>query len=131
MSEENTQEPQAQANGQDQDKAAPSFAVRRIYLKDLSFETPMGLEAFNQKQPPKIEQELNVQVNRVDENHHEVVLLLTITAKMEEKVAFLIEVKQAGISPSAAWIKPPWRKSLTLTARTFCSPMRAKPSTVF
>ncbi|MCP8899613.1 protein-export chaperone SecB [Gilvimarinus xylanilyticus] len=97
MSEENTQEPQAQANGQDQDKAAPSFAVRRIYLKDLSFETPMGLEAFNQKQPPKIEQELNVQVNRVDENHHEVVLLLTITAKMEEKVAFLIEVKQAGI----------------------------------
>ncbi|UTF58689.1 protein-export chaperone SecB [Gilvimarinus sp. DA14] len=93
MSEENTQE--AQANGQDQ--AAPSFSIKRVYLKDLSFETPMGLEGFNQKQPPKIEQELNVQVHRVDEVHHEVVLLLTITAKIEDRVAFLIEVKQAGL----------------------------------
>lgn len=99
MSEETPNQPQnsegaAQSNGE---AKQPVFAIKRIYLKDVSFETPMGIEGFNQKQPPKVEQELNVQVNRVDEQHHEVVLLLTITAKLEERTAFLIEVKQAGI----------------------------------
>ncbi|BFM22265.1 protein-export chaperone SecB [Gilvimarinus japonicus] len=92
MSEENnTQE----AAGEEQ--AKPAFSIKRIYLKDLSFETPMGIEAFNQQQPPKVEQELNVQVTKIDDAHHEVVLLLTVTAKVEERTAFLIEVKQAGV----------------------------------
>ena len=89
-----TNEAAAQGNG---DAKQPVFAIKRIYLKDLSFETPMGLDAFNQKQPPKVDQELNVQVSRVDEQHHEVVLLLTVTAKVENRTAFLIEVKQAGV----------------------------------
>ncbi len=99
MSEEtnnavDTNEAAAQGKG---DAKQPVFAIKRIYLKDLSFETPMGLEAFNQKQAPKVEQELNVQMSRIDEQHHEVVLLLTITAKLEDRTAFLIEVKQAGV----------------------------------
>ncbi|WP_049723233.1 protein-export chaperone SecB [Gilvimarinus polysaccharolyticus] len=92
MSEENTT---PEAAGEEQ--AAPAFAIKRIYLKDLSFETPMGLEAFNLQQPPKIEQELNVQVSKIDDAHHEVVLLITITAKVDDRTAFLIEVKQAGV----------------------------------
>ncbi|HEY7885281.1 MAG TPA: protein-export chaperone SecB [Cellvibrionaceae bacterium] len=99
MSEETNNQPQtndepAQANT---DAKQPSFAIKRIYLKDLSFETPMGLEAFNQQQPPKVEQELNVQISKLDDSHHEVVLLLTVTAKIGERTAFLIEVKQAGV----------------------------------
>src|SRR5690606_4541672 len=89
-----TNDDPAQANAE---AKQPSFAIKRIYLKDLSFETPMGLEAFNQQQPPNIEQELNVQVSKLDDNHHEVVLLLTVTAKIEGRTAFLIEVKQAGV----------------------------------
>ncbi|WP_339897423.1 protein-export chaperone SecB [uncultured Gilvimarinus sp.] len=92
MSEEN---PTPEAAGEE--KASPAFAIKRVYLKDLSFETPMGIEAFNQNQPPKVEQELNVQVTKIDEAHHEVVLLLTVTAKIEDRTAFLIEVKQAGV----------------------------------
>lgn len=93
MSDENTNQPE-QANGE---QPARSFSIKRVYLKDLSFETPMGLEAFNQQQPPKVEQDLNVQVSKLDDSHHEVVLLLTVTAKIDDRVAFLIEVKQAGI----------------------------------
>ena len=92
MSEETTT-PEAAG----EEKASPVFAIKRIYLKDLSFETPMGIEAFNQQQPPKVEQELNVQVSKIDDAHHEVVLLLTVTAKVEDRTAFLIEVKQAGV----------------------------------
>lgn len=100
MSEENTpteENPQAQS-GQNEEQAAPLFAIRRIYLKDLSFETPMGVEGLaSVTKPPKIEQELNVQVNPLPNSQYEIVLLLTITAKHDDKVVFLVEVKQAGL----------------------------------
>ncbi len=93
MSEENTVEEAAIT-----DNASESVLnIKRVYLKDLSFETPMGLEGFNQKNPPKIEQEVNVQANKIDNKHHEVILLMTVTANIEGRVAFLIEVKQAGV----------------------------------
>ena len=57
----------------------------------------MGVEAFTKQFKPNIQQDLNVQVNQLDEGTHEVVLLLTITAKIEGRTVFLVEVKQAGI----------------------------------
>jgi preprotein translocase subunit SecB len=74
-----------------------AFSIQKIYLKDISFETPSGLEAFSQTWNPNIQQDLNIQVTRLDENLHEVVLLLTITARIETKAIFLVEVKQAGL----------------------------------
>ncbi|ROQ21436.1 MULTISPECIES: protein-export chaperone SecB [Marinimicrobium] len=94
MADENT----TQENGAGATQEAPrGLQIKRIYLKDLSFETPMGVESFNRAWKPKIDQELNVQVNNLDENHYEVVLLMTITATMDDKVVFLVEVKQAGL----------------------------------
>ena len=87
----------AQGNGADTQAAPRGLQIKRIFLKDLSFETPMGLEAFNRNWKPKIEQELNVQVIDHSDNQYEVVLLVTATAYIEEKVAFLVEVKQAGL----------------------------------
>ncbi|MES2676507.1 MAG: protein-export chaperone SecB [Pseudomonadota bacterium] len=73
------------------------FSIHKIYLKDISFETPSGLEALTKAWNPKIQQDLNVQVSRLDESLHEVVLLLTITARIENKAIFLVEIKQAGL----------------------------------
>lgn len=94
MSEENLNQEQA---AETESRTAPELNIKRIYLKDLSFETPMGLDAFSQQTQPKIEQEMNIQVNKLDEQHHEVILLVTIVAKVEDRTAFLIEVKQAGV----------------------------------
>ncbi len=77
--------------------AQAGLQIKRIYLKDLSFERPMGVEAFSKTWKPKIGQELNIQVNTVEENLFEVVLLMTVTATMENRTSFLIEVKQAGL----------------------------------
>lgn len=94
----NTQANGTQANGASTEQPAlKGLQIKRIYLKDLSFETPMGVEVFNRTWKPKIDQELNVQVNNLDDSHYEVVLLLTITAILEDKTVFLIEVKQAGL----------------------------------
>jgi len=40
---------------------------------------------------------LGNEYNRIDEDTHEIVLVVTVTAKVNDQVAFLAEVKQAGI----------------------------------
>ncbi|SEA13433.1 protein-export chaperone SecB [Microbulbifer marinus] len=86
-------------NGAAANAEAPQvqFAMQRIYLKDLSFETPMGAEVFKKQWKPQVNQELNTQTAKIDEDLYEVALTLTITVKLEEDTAFLVEVKQAGL----------------------------------
>lgn len=73
------------------------FALQRIYIKDVSFETPQGHEVFRQQWKPRVNLELNTKQTRIDDNNFEVVLTLSVTAALEEKTAFLVEVQQAGI----------------------------------
>ncbi len=88
MSEEN------QAAQQEEEQ---QFAIQRTYLKDLSLEAPMGAAAFILEQQPSINQDLSTEVNKVDEDLYETVLKLTITATIEDKTVFLVEVQQAGL----------------------------------
>ncbi len=73
------------------------FLIQRVYLRDLSFETPMGAKAFISKVQPKIDQELATETTKIDNDLYEVQLKLTVTAKIEENTAFLVEVHQAGL----------------------------------
>ncbi|PUA28177.1 MAG: protein-export chaperone SecB [Cellvibrio sp. 79] len=93
MSEENNQQAAEAAEG----AQGPIFAIQRIYLKDISFETPMGPEAFTKAFKPNIQQDLNIQANQIEDGLFEVVLFLTITASIENRAVFLVEVKQAGL----------------------------------
>ncbi len=85
--------PQSQAT----DNSGPQFAVHRVYLKDVSFETPNSPAVFQNEQNPEISLQLNSEVNTLGEDLYEVVMTLTVTAKHEEETAFLVEVQQAGI----------------------------------
>lgn len=93
MSEENNQ---AAATPEQQVPQA-GFAIQKIYLKDISFETPSGLDAFTQAWKPNVQQDLNIQVTPLEGGLFEVLLLLTITARIDNKVVFLVEVKQGGL----------------------------------
>jgi preprotein translocase subunit SecB len=73
------------------------FALQRIYVKDLSFETPQGIEVFRQTWKPRVNLDMNTRQNRIDENNVEVVLTLSVTATQEDKTAFIAEVQQGGI----------------------------------
>ena len=78
--------------------AQQQFVTQRVYTKDISFESPMTPNVFRQEWKPAVNVDLNTKSSRVDEEgNHEVVLTLTITAKLEEQTAFLVEVQQAGI----------------------------------
>ncbi len=81
----------------EQEKGQPAFALQKIFVRDMSFEAPGALENY-QDWKPKVEQDLNTEVNKIGDNLYEVVLKLTVTVKpSEEKTAFLTEVHQAGV----------------------------------
>lgn len=74
------------------------FAIQKIYLKDVSFESPNSPQSFlGEGWRPEINVQLNSGHKSVGQDTYEVVLDITVTAKHEEKTAFLVEVKQAGI----------------------------------
>ncbi|MFK8019215.1 MAG: protein-export chaperone SecB [Pseudomonadales bacterium] len=75
------------------------FALKRIYVKDLSFEVPNGAESFAGASDwqPKMNLDLNTGTKQLDEQHYEVALRITLTATHEEKTAYVAEVQQAGV----------------------------------
>ncbi len=74
------------------------FAMQRIYTKDLSFESPSTPEVFKKQWQPKVNVDLNTKSDKVDDQgNFEVVLSITLTAKIDDDTAFLVEVQQAGI----------------------------------
>ncbi len=79
------------------DQPAREFALQRIYIKDVSFETPNSPGVFTEEWKPESSLNLNSSVNNLGNDTYEVVLSVTVTTKVGEKVAFLVEVQQAGI----------------------------------
>lgn len=93
MTEENkTAAPQV-ANSEN----APTMSLQKIYIKDVSFETPNAPEIFNEQGQPEIKMNLNQKVKKIADDTYEVVLALTVTCKILEKTAYLVEVQQAGV----------------------------------
>ena len=78
-------------------QAAEQFAIQRIYVKDISYESPNAPAIFRKEWQPAIQLDLDTRSDKLDDNTFEVVLSLTVTARIEEEVAFLCEVQQAGI----------------------------------
>jgi len=73
------------------------FAIQRIYIKDISYETPNAPQIFNAEWKPESNLNLNSEAKQVGEDSYEVVLSVTVTTKVDGKVAFLVEAQQAGI----------------------------------
>lgn len=73
------------------------FSVQRIYTRDVSFESPNVPDIFRGEWKPRHELNLNTKITPLDAHVYEVVLGVTVTVKVEDKTAFLVEVQQAGI----------------------------------
>lgn len=79
------------------ERPAQQLEILKIYLKDVSLETPHAPQIFNEQGAPEINVQLSNNSSPVTENIYEVILTLTVTAKVEEKTAYLVEVHQAGV----------------------------------
>ncbi len=81
----------------DENQQQPSFQIQRIYLKDLSLEQPNSPAIFLEQEGPGIEVSVDVGAERLADTVFETTVTITVTAKVKDKVAFLVEGKQAGI----------------------------------
>jgi preprotein translocase subunit SecB len=75
--------------------AQPNLALQGVYLKDCSYEAPLGPRADGNWQP-QINLDLSTTSSPIEGELREVVLTVTVSAKQNEKTLFLVEVKQAG-----------------------------------
>ena len=80
-----------------QENTQPVFNIEKLYVKDISLEIPHAPQIFLEHDNPQIDVQLHSQAGSVEDGVFEVVVMTTVTAKVGEKVMFLIEAKQAGI----------------------------------
>lgn len=79
------------------DAGEKQFAIQKIYTKDISFETPNSPQIFTQKWEPALDLNLGTHVESLENSMFEVALNITVTVKLGEATAYLVEVTQAGI----------------------------------
>ncbi len=75
----------------------PVFSIEKIYVKDLSLEVPNAPQCFLERDAAEINLQMQTGGEAVGEGIFNVVLTLTVTAKIGDKTQFLIEASQAGI----------------------------------
>jgi preprotein translocase subunit SecB len=80
-----------------EDQAQRQFQLQRIYVKDMSFESPNAPSIFTGEWHPQHELNINTKINKLGEDAYEIVLSLTVTAKTGDKTAFIVEIQQAGV----------------------------------
>jgi preprotein translocase subunit SecB len=71
--------------------------IQKIYLKDVSLETPNSPQIFTQQGTADTNLQIGNGSKQIAEDIYEVVLTLTVTVKVDDKTAYLVEVQQAGI----------------------------------
>lgn len=72
-------------------------ALQRVYLKDTSFEAPNSPAIFTGDWRPNVSLNLGSKTAELGDDHYECVLNISVEAKQDDKIAFLIEIQQAGI----------------------------------
>ncbi len=87
----------AEQEGNTQAPNDAQFLVQKVYVKDISFETPNTPEIFKMEWKPEVDMNMSNKATPIGDDHFDVVLTVTLTVKIGDKTAYLIEVNQAGI----------------------------------
>lgn len=104
------------AENQQAQQPQQQFGIQSIYVKDISLEMPMGAALYTQQWKPQFNVDLNTTSAKFQENSFEVVLSITVTIKLEEQVAALIEVQQAGLFVAQGFDDETLRRTLGTVA---------------
>jgi len=83
----------------EQEQSLPPLIVNGQYIKDLSFEAPHAPNIFSELQgrQPDVPISIDLQARPLAENVYEVLLHLKIEGRLDDKVAFMIELAYGGV----------------------------------
>ena len=77
--------------------SGPQLILQKIYVKDLSFESPKAPEIFTTNISPQTQLNLKYANRDLGQDNVEVTLTITVEAKHEDTTLFLVELSQAGV----------------------------------
>jgi|TARA_R110002074_G_scaffold373069_1_gene548730 preprotein translocase subunit SecB len=73
------------------------FAIQKLFVKDISFESPNAPLVFTEKWNPHVDINLVNNARKAPQDLYEVSVTVTATVKNNEQTAYLIEATQVGI----------------------------------
>lgn len=85
------------AASNDTTQTGPALLLQKIYVKDLSFESPKAPEVFTLNTNPQTQLNLRYGNKDLGQDNVEVTLTITVEAKDNDTTLFLVELTQAGI----------------------------------
>lgn len=89
--------PASGGNGDGGGTMQRTFALRQLYVKDISFESPNAPAVFTGEVEPDVKLNLHSAHKPLGDDVYEVVLHLNVHATSKDKSLFLVEVEQAGL----------------------------------
>ncbi|MFT4045791.1 MAG: protein-export chaperone SecB [Solimonas sp.] len=98
--------PEAPAAGTDNAAAQRQVLLQKIYVKDASLEVPLAPQVFTRQWQPQLDVQVNTEARPLEGDALQVVLSVTVTAKLGEDIAFLVEAQQAGIFTVRGFTQP-------------------------
>ncbi len=93
MADETPINPEAGAAPDD----GPQAAAIAQYIKDLSVESPNAPSVFQWQGQPQVDVQFNINVDRIADEVHEVVLRINVSAKSDQGTHFLVDLSYAGL----------------------------------
>jgi len=81
------------------------FAIQKLYIKDISFESPNSPLIFTEKWEPKVELNLSTNAAAAPQDLYEASVTATLTVKNNDKVAYLVEATQVGVFAATGFSK--------------------------
>lgn len=73
------------------------FLVQRIYVKDISYESPNAPDIFRAEWKPDVDLQMHSSARGSAAGSYEVSVRVTVTVNVGEQTAYLVEVVQAGL----------------------------------
>ena len=84
------------SNGNGAD-TAPVAGIITQYVKDLSVENPRAPDSFGWTDAPELDVQFNIAARVMNDEVQEVTLKVSVTAKMSEGTAYIVELSYCGL----------------------------------
>ena len=79
------------------DEQQPVFTIEKLYVKDLSVEVPNAPAIYLERDTPQMDVNMSSESHALNEDLYHSSITVTVTAKVNDKVMFLVECTQGGI----------------------------------
>jgi preprotein translocase subunit SecB len=85
------------SNGAGPQDDSPQIATLAQYIKDLSVESPSAPQVFRWQEQAQLNVNFSINIEKADEDVHEVVLKIEVSARSQSGVHFLVDLSYGGL----------------------------------